>query len=157
MPPGSFLEVVDAPQVVTLDDGTTRVLEIPMQISCPKMVTIEETRASRKTALRAMVEHALLEIHRDLEALSKEERVARRAEGDASCSFAHGAHFTKVAEPTREPTLHNAGLLPVIERECVKRSVPDMAPMFPALCSGVKRSGPIDRPMALILDAGRAS
>ena len=118
MPPGSFLEVVGAPQVVTLDDGTTSVLEIPMQISCPKMVTIEETRASRRTGLRAMVEHALLEIHRDLEALSKEERVARRAEGDVFCSFAEGKEDTTVAEPTREPSLHNAGLLPEIEREC---------------------------------------
>ena len=62
MPPGSFLEVVGAPQVVTLDDGTTSVLEIPMQISCPKVVTIEETRASRKTNLLAMVEHSLLEV-----------------------------------------------------------------------------------------------
>ena len=118
MPPGSFLEVVGAPQVVTLDDGTTSVLEIPMQISCPKMVTIEETRASRRTGLRAMVEHALLEIHRDLEALSKEERVARRAEGDAWCTFEDGKEDTTVAEPTREPSLHNAGLLPAIEREC---------------------------------------
>ena len=116
MPPGSFLEVVGAPQVVTLDDGKTRVLEIPMQISCPKMVTIEETRASRKTALRATVDHTLLEIHRDLEALSQEDRVAQRVERDLWCSFDY--KDKQIAEPTREPSLHNAGLLPAIEREC---------------------------------------
>ena len=64
MPPGSFLEVVGVPKVVPLGDGKGSVLEIPMQISCPKMVTIEETRASRKTNLLAMAEHSLLEVRR---------------------------------------------------------------------------------------------
>ena len=62
MPPGSFLEVVGVPKVVPLGDGKGSVLEIPMQISCRKIVTIEETRASRKTNLLAMVEHSLLEV-----------------------------------------------------------------------------------------------
>ena len=64
MPPGSFLEVVGDSKVVSLGEGKGSVLEIPMQISCPKMVTIEETRASRKTNLLAMVEHSLLEVRR---------------------------------------------------------------------------------------------
>ncbi len=60
MPPGSFLEVVGRPRVVQLEDGKS-VLEIPMQISCPKTATIEQTRASRKTSLLSMVDHLLLE------------------------------------------------------------------------------------------------
>ena len=63
MPPGSFLEVVGDP-VVTLEDGTNSVLEIPMQIACPRTVTIEETRASRKTHMLAMAKNSLLEVRR---------------------------------------------------------------------------------------------
>ena len=99
MPPGSFLEVVGRPRVVQLENGKS-VLEIPMQISCPKTATIEQTRASRKTSLLSMVHHLLLEIHRDLEALSAEDRVAQRAKGDACCSFAYASH-RKVSDPTR--------------------------------------------------------
>jgi hypothetical protein len=89
MPPGSFLEVVGRPRVVQLVNGKS-VLEIPMQISCPKT----------KTSLLSMVHHLLLEIHRDLEALSAEDRVAQRAKGDACCSFAYASH-RKVSDPTR--------------------------------------------------------
>jgi hypothetical protein len=51
MPPGSFLEVVGVPRVVHLENSKGSVLEIPVQISCPKTATIEQTRASRKTSL----------------------------------------------------------------------------------------------------------
>jgi hypothetical protein len=64
MPPGSFLEVVGRPRVVQLENCKS-ILEIPMQISCPKTATIEQTRASRKTSLLSMVDHLLLEIHRE--------------------------------------------------------------------------------------------
>ena len=104
MPPGSFLEVVGRPRVVQLENGKS-VLEIPMQISCPKTATIEQTRASRKTSLLSMVDHLLLEIHRDLEALSAEDRVAQRAKGDAGCSFSYADYFKVVSDPTREPSL----------------------------------------------------
>ena len=106
MPPGSFLEVVGRPRVVQLVNGKS-VLEIPMQISCPKT----------KTSLLSMVHHLLLEIHRDLEALSAEDRVAQRAKGDACCSFAYASH-RKVSDPTCEPSLHNAELIPWIEQQC---------------------------------------
>jgi hypothetical protein len=66
MPPGSFLEVVGVPRVVNLEDGKGSVLEIPMQISCPKTATIEQTRASRKTSLFSMVEHLFLEVRESL-------------------------------------------------------------------------------------------
>ena len=65
MPPGSFLEVVGRPRVVQLENGKS-VLEIPMQISCPKTATIEQTRASRKTSLLSMVDHLLLEVRETL-------------------------------------------------------------------------------------------
>ncbi len=65
MPPGSFLEVVGRPRVVQLVNGKS-VLEIPMQISCPKTATIEQTRASRKTSLLSMVDHLLLEVRESL-------------------------------------------------------------------------------------------
>ena len=65
MPPGSFLEVVGRPRVVHLENGKS-VLEIPMQISCPKTATIEQTRASRKTSLLSMVDHLLLEVRESL-------------------------------------------------------------------------------------------
>jgi hypothetical protein len=37
-----------------------------MQISCPKMATIEETRMRRKTILLSLVEHLLLEVRKSL-------------------------------------------------------------------------------------------
>jgi hypothetical protein len=66
MPPGSFLEVVGVPRVVHLEDDKGSVLEIPMQISCPKTDTIEQTRAIRKTSLLSMVEHLFLEVRESL-------------------------------------------------------------------------------------------
>ncbi len=66
MPPGSFLEVVGVPRVVHLEDSKGSMLEIPMQISCPKTATIEQTRASRKTSLLSMVDHLLLEVRESL-------------------------------------------------------------------------------------------
>jgi len=66
MPPGSFLEVVGVPRVVHLEDSKGSMLEIPMQISCPKTATIEQTRASRKTSLLSMVDHLLLEVRETL-------------------------------------------------------------------------------------------
>ena len=79
MPPGSFLEVVGRPRVVQLENGKS-VLEIPMQISCPKTATIEQTRASRKTSLLSMVDHLLLEVR---ESLSRSH----------SCALSHITHI----------------------------------------------------------------
>jgi hypothetical protein len=53
-----------------------------------------------------------------LEALSAEDRVAQRAKGDACCGFVFASRRLKVSEPTREPSLHNAGLIPWIEQQC---------------------------------------
>ena len=53
--------MVGVPRVVHLEDGKGSVLEIPMQISCPKMATIEKTRTRRKTILLSMVENLLLD------------------------------------------------------------------------------------------------
>ena len=52
--------------MVNLEDGKGSVLEIPMQISCPKTDTIEQTRAIRKTSLLSMVEHLFLEVRESL-------------------------------------------------------------------------------------------
>ena len=88
-----------------------------MQISCPKTAKIEQKRASRKNNLLSMIDHLLLEIHRDLEALSAEDRVVQRAKGDAcfACTFA--SFIGKVSNPTRERSLHNAQLIPWIEQQ----------------------------------------
>ena len=59
-PPGCFLEVVGKPAV--LFEGGKPLVSIPLQISSPKLTTIEESRASRKTALEGMARHTLLEV-----------------------------------------------------------------------------------------------
>ena len=53
-----------------------------------------------------------------MQALSKEDRVAQRAEKDAACSFLFSSTRKTVAEPTRKPSLHNSGLLQAVEQEC---------------------------------------
>ena len=51
-------------------------------------------------------------------ALSAEDRVAQRAKGDAGCSFSYADYFKVVSDPTREPSLHNARLIPSIVQQC---------------------------------------
>jgi hypothetical protein len=57
------------------------------------------------------------QIQRDLAAFSAEDRVVQRAEGDWACGFLE-AEDNKVPDPTREPSLHNAGLIPLILQQC---------------------------------------
>jgi hypothetical protein len=70
------------------------------------------------------------QIQRDLAALSAEDRVVQRAEGDWVCGFLE-AEDNKVSDPTREPSLHNAGLIPSILQQCrewKKRAIEDPKP-----------------------------
>ena len=57
------------------------------------------------------------QIQRDLAALAAEDRVAQRSKGDWACDFME-AKRAKVPDPTREPSLHNAGLIPSILQQC---------------------------------------
>ncbi len=62
--------------------------------------------------------------------MSAEDRVVQRAEGDWVCGFLE-AEDNKVSDPTREPSLHNAGLIPSILQQCrewKKRAIEDPKP-----------------------------
>ena len=50
--------------------------------------------------------------------MSAEDRVAQRAKGDWACSLKVCKRKAKVPDPTREPSLHNARLIPSIVQQC---------------------------------------
>ena len=124
MPPGSYLEVVGEPKVEYLDVSRPPVLMFVLQISCPQTTTIEMYRTSRKNNLLAMARYAQLEILRDLGALSRDDRVVQRAKVDVSCAkdwhkhILHSEDNLVVGDHTREPSLHNSGMIPEIMNEC---------------------------------------
>ena len=76
-------------------------------------------RTSRKNNLLAMARHAQLEILRDLGALSRHDRVVQRAKVDVTCAKDwHSEDSLVVGDHTREPSLHNSGMIPEIMNEC---------------------------------------
>ena len=50
--------------------------------------------------------------------MAAEDRVVQRAKGDAYCSFSYASILEVVSDPTRDPSLHNAGLIPSILQQC---------------------------------------
>mmetsp|Transcript_55189 Transcript_55189/g.81044 ORF Transcript_55189/g.81044 Transcript_55189/m.81044 type:complete len:135 (+) Transcript_55189:224-628(+) len=121
MPPRSFLEVVGSP-TVQLTDCNVQVLKIPLRISCNLFTpTIEKSRASRKTQLSSMLNHSTAEIHRDLDALLHDPRVAKRAKTDVWCAknYAENQHsLYKDHTVTEENSLQNSGMVKGIKRKC---------------------------------------
>ena len=80
---------------------TSRVLAEPSDLSCTLTLSVCDAE----------------QIARDLDALKSDARVQQRVASDWSC-VEDNAKWNKVANPTRECSLHNSGLPQAIEREC---------------------------------------